>query len=401
MKKVLIIGGGSSGLISSIFAKKGNNDVTVIDSNNSCGKKLLLTGNGKCNYFNSDNDLRHYNTSSGILSDIITSNNLEEVLKFFSNIGIVPFIKNGYYYPYSNLSCSILYALLNEAKNLGVNFINDYKVSSIKHLNNKFIVGNKEYDKVIIATGSKALERTGSDGSGFDLAKLFNHSIVPVLPALTALKSDATYLKKWAGIRVNASVSLFIDDEFIKEEEGEVQLTDYGVSGICIFNLSSKASRALYNNKSVLLKINFVNWYDGNDFNAYLSNRNSIMKDRTIVGLCEGFLNYKIINIILKELNIKEDAKFDELNESKKNSFIKMLTSFDLKINGTNNFDNAQVCTGGVRLDEINHQTFESLKQKGLYLIGEVLDVDADCGGYNLTFAWISGILAGKDASND
>ena len=394
MKRVVVIGAGASGIIASIFASK-KNEVIVLERNANPLKKLLLTGNGKCNYFNENQNINNYNSNNIDLVDkLITDNNIKSVLKFFDGIGIVPKIKNGYYYPYSNLSNSIKEALLKEAKLNNVKIKTEYLVSDIKKVNNKFIINNDiECDYVILSTGSKAFPKTGSDGIGYELLKSFGHKIIKVMPALTSVVGNKPYFKDWAGIRVEAKVSLYENNNFIKEEVGEVQLTKNGLSGICIFNLSSKLRRGLAKGNKEDIVINFLPFV--NNIEIFLNERNSKVKNRTIIELLEGLINYKLVKIILKESNIKEDKYYNELSNKEKETLFNNLVKFKINIIDTNDFESAQICSGGVSLEEININTMESKLVDGLFVTGELLDIDGVCGGYNLTIAWITGILAG------
>ena len=404
MSKVVVIGGGAAGLVSAIVASKNNNEVIILEKNNTCGKKILVTGNGKCNYWNEDQEHSHYHSSNEeILEKIITSENKNKVLNFFSSIGIIPKIKDGYYYPYSSLAASIQYALIKEAKVAGVNILENYNVETITKKDNQFIINNDIYcDKVIISTGSKAAPKTGSDGKGYEILTHFGHKIIPVLPALVQLKGEENYFKLWNGIRTQASISLYINNKYIKEEAGELQLTEYGISGICVFNLSRYVSRALSENKKIHVDINFADWFKGDkqDFIIFMDNRNTRMKNRKIYELLEGFLNYKLVDTILKINKIDKENNWDNLNKEQKEKIAVSILSFHLNITDTNSFDKAQVCSGGVSLEEINPKTMESKLVDGLYIIGELLDVDGDCGGYNLGFAWMSGIIAGENIND-
>ena len=405
MSKIIVIGGGAAGLICAITAAKNHNEVIVIERNNGCGKKILVTGNGKCNYWNSNQDNKHYHSSNlEVLHEIITKENKDKVLSFFDSIGIVPKIMNGYYYPYSSLAASIQYALIKEAEVSGVKFIYDMIVDKIEKKDSSFII-NKSItcDKVVLATGSKACPKTGSDGIGYDVAKSLGHTITPVLPALVQLVGDECYFKAWNGIRTQAKVSLYIDNIFIKEEEGELQLTDYGISGICVFNISRYVPISLKEKKTVRVKINFAPFYEGDNdsFIEWLENRNNKMKNRKLYELLEGFLNYKLVDVLLKNNHIDKNTAWNKLSKQEKQNIVKSILSFKLDIVGTNSFDKAQVCSGGVSLSEINPKTMESKLVDNLYIIGEILDVDGDCGGYNLGFAWMSGMIAGMGVNND
>lgn len=398
---IIVIGGGASGMISAIYAAK-NNKVTILERNQSCGKKILATGNGKCNYYNEDQNLMHYHTSNPeLLTKIINENNLQEVEEFFKRLGIVPKIKNGYYYPFSNQATTIKNALLTEINNnKNITIEENVLVEKLEKQNNNFIIttNDKTYyaDKVILATGSKASPKTGSDGIGYKILKDFNHPIISVLPALVQLKTKGNFLKDWSGIRTDVKVSLYEDDQFIREESGEIQLTNYGVSGICIFNLSRFVSRGLEHNKKEVIKINFLPFTDTPE-----ELLNNLSHNRPISNVLEGILNNKLVTILLNKSSINKDKKYNELSSKEKITLIENLTNFYLDVYDTNSFEECQVCSGGLPLTEINLQTMESKLVKGLHIVGELLDVDGDCGGYNLTFAWITGLLAGKSDLND
>ena len=395
MSKVVVIGAGASGIIASLKASQ-KNEVLLIDGNSLCGKKILVTGNGKCNYWNEDVSINNYFTSdTEILNQILEHKN--EVLDYLYSIGIYPKVKNGYYYPSSGLAASIREIFEKELDRCNVKTLYNTKVLNVEKNNNKFIITTEyetiDADKVIIASGSKACPKTGSNGSCYEIVKNFGHDINPVLPALVGLKTNDKSIKEWAGVRSDAKISLFVDNKKILEESGEIQLTEDGISGICTFNISGLVSKALSKNKNVSVKINFVpnieNFYD------FFEDRNEKIPDRTIEELLESILNYKLTSVILKKSRIKKNSYWDNLTDNEKLILIKNITDFDLEINDINSYDKAQVCTGGIPLNEINNN-MESIYQNGLYLIGEILDVDGKCGGFNLAFAFITGYLAGK-----
>ena len=396
MSKVIIIGGGLSGVISAIYAKRNGNDVTILERNNDILKKLLVTGNGRCNYFNNDQDINHYHSDNmEIVNKIITEENINELSKFYDEIGIVPKIKNGYYYPYSNQAISVKDALVNELEKLNIEIICNYLVEDIKY-NGKFIINDElTSDKLIISTGSKAYPKTGSDGMGYKFLKELGHNITKINPALTALKSNNKYLKELAGVRCEAKVSLYENNKLLKEEIGELQLTDYGLSGICTFNVSYLINKN-ENDKYVLVNfMPFINTKE--EFVSYIKERNKIVKQRTISKLLEGILNKKIVDVILKTSDINANLMLDDLNDNQINKLAENVINYKFIITGTNSFDKSQVCTGGLKLTEIDPKTMMSTKINNLYITGELLDVDGDCGGYNLTFAFISGYLSGSD----
>lgn len=397
MKKVVVIGGGASGMMAAIKAAE-NNEVILIEGNDKCGKKLLITGNGKCNYWNENISLENYFTDDeDKLLQILESKN--EVLDFLYKLGIFPKIKNGYYYPYSSQASSVREILVNALERNDVKVLCDTRVKHIIKKDNQFLI-KTDYDEIkadsiIIATGSRAASKTGSDGWAYDIAKGFGHSINPVLPALVQLQSEGWFLKDWNGVRHDARLSLYVDDELAATEEGELQLTQDGISGICTFNISSIASRALYENKNVKVKINFSPFLDGSFYN-FFEERANIIPNQSIGELLESILNYKLINVILHKSNLVRGAYWKSLTNKEKEILCNNVDTFEIDILGTNNYEKGQVCTGGVSLSEVDNN-MQSKLCDNLYLVGELLDVDGKCGGFNLAFAFISGYLAGKD----
>lgn len=399
MKKIIVVGGGASGLVSSIFASKEGNSVTILEKNSVLAKKILVTGNGRCNYWNSDLGNNHYHGRNlDFIKAVNTLENRNEVLKFLEKIGVVPMIKDGYYYPYSNQAVTIKEALINEALEKNVMFKTNYEVKSIEKCGDKFVINDEIYaDSVIIATGSLAYYKD-DNSFGYDTAFKFGHNIIKVLPSLVQLKGNERYFKDWAGIRSEACVSLYVDDVLKRREFGEVLLTDYGISGICVFNVSGIAAISLDNKRKVTVHINFASWCD--DLFLYLENRSKYL-NRTIDKFLEGFLNYKLVYVILDKARINKERFYCDLSVEDKKRLCSLINDFSFDVIGTNSYDKAQVCSGGVDTLEIDCSTMESLIAKGLYFAGEVIDVDGDCGGYNLSFAFMSGMIAGKNAGDN
>lgn len=387
--KIIIIGSGASGLAAGISLLRCGYDVTILERNDISGKKLLLTGAGRCNFFNSDQNIVHYHSSDkDILAKIITSDNIHLVEDFITSLGIIPKVKDGYYYPFSNQAYNMKELLERTYLDLGGKIKYNYLVEKIEKKNSLFLINdNISCDKLILATGSKAYKMTGSDGIGYQLAKKFNHHIVKVLPSLTSLITrEKTNLK---GVRVDAKVTLYEDRVKVREELGQVQFTDYGLSGICIFNLSYYAVKGLNKNKKEVITIDLMPFMDKVSF-----------KNKKVYDLLLGFLPNKMIDYILKTLDISKDVYYEDLSNDKKQELTKILKEMEFNITSYKEFDFSQVCSGGVSLREINPLTMESIFVKNLYIIGELLDVNGDCGGYNLTFAFLTGILTSRGDSN-
>lgn len=407
--KIIVIGGGPAGLTAAIKSKNKNNEVILLEKNNKCGKKLSLTGNGKGNYFNDDFTINNYFSNDlNLLKNLITQENKEKLLSFFDSIGLIPNIKNGWYYPYSNKAISLKEALQQELRAKKVTVITEEEVQNIIKETSKFkIITSKniyQADKVILASGGKSYPKTGSTGEGYLFAEKLGHTIHKVLPALTPLTGEAPYFKDWHGIRAEAKLSLYENDNLITIEQGEVQLTDYGISGICLFNLSGIISSGLDQNKKETIHIDFMPFLKENTPKTtleFLESRSKLLKNRTLIELLEAFLNYKLAAIIIKESNLKKDQYFKSLSLAAKEKLIANLRDFKLSINGVKSFDKAQTNTGGVSLKEIDLNTMESKIEKNFFIIGDLLDAYGKCGGYNLSLAFLTGLLAGEKAQND
>jgi len=397
--EVVVIGGGAAGLTAAIYASK-KNKVTILEKNHVCGKKISITGNGKCNFFNDDFKLEHYNSENiELLNKYINEENKEKILNFIKNIGVESYTKEGYYYPLSNQATTIQNALIKEVISNNIKIDYDVEVLEIIKENQfKIITNNKTYyaDKVIIATGSKAFSKTGSDGIGYKILKKLGHKIIPVVPSLVQLETKEQY-KDLAGVRTNAILNLKENNKVIKQTQGELQLTNYGISGICTFNLSSIVSRGLLENKKEEVFVNFIPTIT--NFVEHMDKKSKTLKNRTISDILDGMLNYKIVNQILKICNIKNEEYWYKLKQEQKNKLKENLTNFKFEIIATKDFDNAQTCSGGIPLIEVNEK-FESKIIKDLFIIGELLDVDGECGGYNLGFAFLSGMIAGSELND-
>lgn len=394
LSKVAIIGAGASGIISALVLSK-NNDVILLDGNDKCGKKILMTGNGKCNFWNANiNSSNYYTDSEDILKQILTKENIDNTYKFLESLGIYSKIKNGMYYPYSLSATSIREIFANEIEK--INFKPHFKVTKLEKVKNTFkIYADKEIiyaDKVVLATGSKAYPKTGSDGSGYHLASFLGHTVNKVYPALVPLISNDLSIKKLENLRCDVNLQLLIDGKVVKTETGELQFTTKGLSGICIFNISSLVTKALDQKKKVTISLNF---FDHDDLYTFLDNRGNYLKNKTIEKQLESLFHYKLIFALLEKAKINKNKKWTDLTMDEKHRLCMTIQNFQVNIDGYEGFDRGQVCTGGISLKEINPKTMESKIVKDLYIVGELLDVDGICGGFNLAFAFITGFLTG------
>ena len=400
-----IIGGGASGMMAAITAARRGHKVSIIEHNARIGKKILSTGNGRCNYTNIDMSIKHFHGGDkAFIDSIIKAFDQKQTVEFFNDLGVFPKEKNGCIYPYSEQASAVLDCLRHEIIRLKIDVITEChpdKVDKTKdsHGAEVFRVNTNKgifyFDKIIIACGSKANEKTGSDGSGYTIAKSLNHSIKKPLPALCALRCEESFFKSIAGIRCSGNVKLLIDGEMKKEDTGEIQLTDYGISGIPVFQVSYLASRAINRDKHVQAIIDFMPDIESIDelYDLIIDRiRNNPAKcmDELLIGLF-----HKNLCILFNKIaNIPGKANCGEVNGNEINKLCKIIKNFKVNVVSTNSFENAQVCSGGVRCDELKN-TLESNIVNNLYFAGEIIDVNGDCGGYNLQFAWSSGYVAG------
>ena len=386
--KIVIVGGGAAGLMAAINIKNEDNEVIILEKNEEVGKKILVTGNGRCNLWNDDMNISKYHSSNPeILDMIITENDYKkatsELIKLFTLLRV----KNKYWYPHSNKAATVRDVLLNECDKLGVEIITNYDVKSIKKTD-KFIINDDiTCDKLIISCGGKSLPVTGSDGSIYSILSDMGHNIVEPLPSLVPLFANEPYLNKWNGIRCDVRVASIIDGEKIKEEWGELQLTDYGISGICVFNLSRDIVKALNEGKNATVQISFI------DIGKSIEEKFIHEHDNnTVYEFMLKFFDKKLIKVLLDKMDINPDAYIKSLTTKEISRLLNYIDRFNINITGHGDFNKSQATQGGVSLEDINPDTLESNKVKDLYLIGEVLDVDGDCGGYNLGFAWMSAL---------
>lgn len=393
--KVAVIGSGPAGLAASIKASV-NHDVYLFEKNSSCGKKLLLTGSGRCNLGHTGNLDKEciYSSNKDILDKLIDSKKFKDYYNWLDSLGIILINRNGYLYPRCEKASSVKTILERKAIKNGVKFRYDTNILDVSINNDKFVVDGKMFDYLIIATGSFAMPKTGSTGDGYKIALNFGHNINKVRPSLTPLVTNSGLERILKGIRHHAKVSLFENDNLIKEEVGELQFTEYGLSGICIFNLSRYVSIGIDNNYKEEIRINFLPEVD--DIKEFFEKRSKLLSDDTISEICDGFLDYRITNALLNYLHIDKDKKYKNISDDEKDRFILAIGNFPIKIVGVKDFTYSQVCSGGISLCDININTMESKLVKNLYFAGEILDIDGDCGGYNLKSAFVTGLIAGE-----
>lgn len=406
MLTIAIIGGGASGMAAAIASKRQNAKANVIifEHKDIPGKKILSTGNGRCNLTNEYMETSCFRSDRPEkLAPVLERFGANDTIRFFEDLGILTKSRNGYIYPRSDQASAVLDVLRMELKKLGIEVILNTHVKDIASTKKGFRIftDNKNYlaNKVILSTGSKAAKVLGSDGSGYNLAKTFGHKLVPVVPALVQLKVKDFPFAKASGVRADACVKAIIDGQETASDTGELQITAYGISGIPVFQISRYIARALYEKKKALVCVDFIPQMEKDELFSFFQNRKVLMKHVDAGEFLIGIFNQKLIPRLLELSGIRMNTKVDTLTIEQLKKLAKQCKETMLTITDTNGFDNAQICAGGVSLDDINIDTMESYNQKGLYIIGELLDADGICGGYNLQWAWATGMIAGQSAA--
>jgi predicted Rossmann fold flavoprotein len=404
--EIIIIGAGASGMIAALTAKDSGKDVALIDGSNRICKKILITGNGRCNITNTDQNLsRYHSNNSYFFKDILSNFTYKNTFDFFASIGLpLTTQENGKAYPMSFQASSVVDILKIAAEERNIPIYLNSKVKSIIRKNNNFkiICNNQTFkcNKVILCTGGKSAANTGSDGSGFLIAQKLGHNIITPVPSLVQLKLKYNHLKALSGVKFNGECELIVDGKSMRKEYGEILFTDYGISGPPILQVSGIASRNLLYNRDVKLKVDMFPNFSKKQLIDFLENHFGLLGYRSTYSSFIGIINKKIIPIILKEANLSSIHKpTSDLTWNEKKNIYDILKSWTFTVYDTNSFRNSQVTSGGVDTQEINPLTLESKIIPNLYFAGEVVDVDGDCGGFNLQWCWSSGFIAGKSAA--
>lgn len=409
MKKydIAIVGGGASGLMAALSAEKKGAKVVVLERNPRVGKKILATGNGRCNYTNTNIDIDYYHSQNPEFAyGALGIFDISRTMGFFEKLGIYPMIEDkGKVFPRSGQASSILNVLLYELENSDVKIECNTLIKDIKKTKVGFEImaenGNKFSSKaVILACGGKAMPSSGSDGTGFILAEKLGHSIVDVFPALVQLKLQGRFFKQIQGVKFSGKAELFSGSKKLCEDFGDILFTNYGISGPPILQLSRHANKLLLEGKSVTLKISIFYDKTFKEMENLLKERFRNMENKPLNFSLEGLINKRLIPVILKEAGISEITKpVRKLLPKECKSIAKILVDWRFKVTSSLGWQNAQVTAGGVDTQEVDPFTMESKKIEGLYFAGEILDIDGDCGGFNLQWAWSSGFIAGAQAA--
>ena len=438
---VAVIGGGAAGMMAAIEAARAGAIVTLIEKNPQLGKKLATTGNGRCNYTNLDMEDQIGGKFRGFHPEFaapaLDALPPEAVLDWFRAIGVEPRFRGSYVYPNSDQASAVVDALREELHRLSVKVHYNAEVKSIQRVDADAEVSAAKAsmpgkaasasemrekmdagyfmiqctdavvkaDRVILAAGSKAAPKTGSNGDGYFIARKLGHTIVPYVPALCGIRCAGDAFRALAGIRTEAVLELVIDGHSVDREAGELQLVDYGISGIPVFQLSRYAAYALQEGKKAAVYINFLPGFtneaeDPRECALRLyRQRQERLAGRKMESFFTGLLHQKLGQLLLRMASVRPELPVAELSEKQLRSLASLSVRFKAECVEMNGFLQAQVVAGGVDTTEVDPCTMASRLVPGLYFAGEVLDIDGICGGYNLQWAWASGFVAGRHAA--
>ena len=430
-RELIVVGAGAGGLMAAITAARLGAQVTLLEGTGRCGRKLSQTGNGKCNFTNLSLTGNEYRSEDMTFPrQIIDAFPPESVISFFESIGVLPKYRGSYVYPLSDQASTVTEALYWELKRLGVELRYDCALQSLQaNVGGSFLLdtagGSFSAKAVILCMGSKAFPLTGSDGSGYRIAESLGLRVTPLAPALCGLRAKNPRFAEMAGVRTEAGLTLTVNGEDRAEEFGELQLTEYGISGIPVFQLSGRAGQALLKKDRVTVRIDFLPQLETKKLKELLFDRRERMAALPAERLLLGILNDKLALALLREAGIlpeqsgikgsgkgkKPDRKQKEkgiaysgkkIREISNEAMLRLwdlLKGYAAEIVSSQPFETAQCVSGGVDTREVYPESCECRKIPGLYLAGELLDVDGSCGGYNLQFAWSSAWLAGRAAA--
>ena len=399
---LIIVGGGASGLIAAITAKDFGIDVAIVEGTDRIGKKILTTGNGRCNISNNcikPPFINYHSSNPDFPFTALDKFSLEDTKNFFLSLGLpIVALPTGKLYPQSLQASSVVDILKMAIEDRNIPLYTNCKIKDI-HSGKKFKLSttNEEYklftaNKVVLACGGKTAPKTGSDGSGYNLAKNVGHSITPLVPGIVQLKLDYPSLKALSGVKFDGYATLLVDNEIVKKDFGEILFTDYGISGPPILQISALASQSIFNKKKTEVVVDLLPSYSKEDLEDFLECHFALLSHRPIINALVGVIHKKIIPILLKECGITNlQMPCYELSWKEKMKLLSTLKSWKFACTGTNDFNQAQVTVGGVNTKDVHYDTLESKLVPNLYFCGEILDVHGDCGGFNLQWAWSSG----------
>ena len=397
---MIIVGAGAAGLMSAINVARKGTSVTLLEQNSKIGKKILVSGNGKCNIDNKYIDLNRFHSQNpSFVEKVLHGYDFEIVEKFFTSIGLELIEgKEGKMFPMSLQASSVVELLEYEAKKVGVEIVCDCTVMGIEKKGTTFSVetnqGTKTCEQLVLTSGSPAAPQLGGSNSGYAFATKMGHSLIPRHPSLVQLCSEETWVKACAGVKVAGVAKLYANGEYITEKKGDLLFTNYGISGLAILDLSREVSTRLAGFNYCELSLDLMPQYSKEKLTNLLQARVAKVSEKPLPLWLQGIINKKLIAIILEQSKCKVRTE-DALNRKEINKLVHAIKNLKLSINDTKGFKGAEVATGGIDTTEVNPETMESKLVPNLFFAGEILDVDGDRGGFNFHFAWVTGLRIG------
>lgn len=389
---IIIIGAGASGIVTAINAKNENNRVILLEKNDRIGKKLLATGNGRCNYTNMNLSEKNYSSPDFVKRTLEDFSN-EDLINYFRILGLESTLDGNRVYPISLKANSVLNILIYWLDKKGIEVKTKSQVKEIKKTKKGYeVITNEETlraDVVVAAFGGKAMPASGSDGLSFEILKKMGIRVTNIKPALTQLKLESKYLKHLSGTKVIGRARLLRDEKVIDEREGEILFTNYGISGPPILDMSVNTE------EGDVIEVPLINNLKKDSIDM-VYNRYYMFPDFSLEEFLMGLVDKKFIHYIVDSLDMDKNTAMNMISMGGFEKIIGLLLKSRFKVTGNTGFKNAQVTRGGVSLDEVSPENYEAKKYKDLYIIGEALDIDGDCGGYNLHFAFGCGYRLGK-----
>jgi len=402
-EKMIIIGAGAAGLVTAITRARAGQRVTLLEQNNKIGKKILVSGNGKCNIDNRYINLNRFHSQNpDFVAKVLEGYDFPVVEKFFTSLGLeLVEGKEGKMFPMSLQASSVVELLEYEAKRSGVEIVCDCAVTSVDKKNEIFTLetsqGTKSCTQLVLTSGSPAAPQLGGSNSGYAFATKLGHTLVPRHPSLVQLCSEESWVKGCAGVKVAGLAKLYANGEYITEKKGDILFTNYGISGLAILDLSREVSTRLAGFNYCELSLDLMPELSKEKLTNLLLARIQKESEKPIGLWLQGVLNKKLIAIILEQS--KSRVKLEkELNRKEINKLVHAIKNLKLSVHDTKGFKSAEVATGGIDTSEVNPQTMESKLVDNLFFAGEILDVDGDRGGFNFHWAWVSGLRVGENS---
>ena len=399
----IVVGGGAAGIKAAIGAASIGERVCILESNKTLARKILISGNGRCNFTNLDADsVSHYHGPKNFVIDVIRAFPLKRTLEFFDDLGVVwKEEKRGRLFPSSDQAQSILDLLEDRLKQLDIDVFTDQRVATIQMSNKGFVVWNEKRNhwqakRVIMACGGISVSNLGANDSGMTIAESLGHSRSTLLPGLVALSSPNSFVRRMAGVKVWAQVSATLPDGRVVSDTDDLLFTKYGLSGFSILNLSARLVPML-NKNPIVISINFFPGKSTEQINEMLKFRWARNGHRTLELSFAGILNRKVARALLDSADFNREKIVSRITKGERWSLSKILSAWDVKVTDPRTFDHAEVTIGGIRVQDIDRRNLESTIVPGLHFCGEMVDVHGDLGGYNFQWAWASGHVAGTD----